>query len=128
MKAYILSAVVALVTLSIGPGRASAASPFVGIPSSYVYNPRLGTLHDYCTHSPDQFPNPAGRNADFRGPCARHDLCLGGRTARPTCNARLRADMRTNCRHSYGLLNPARRACYRTADLYWAAVTAANPR
>ena len=99
------------------------AGGLVRVPSNYVYNPRLGTLHDYCTKSPDEFPNPVGANADFRGPCARHDLCLGARTPSQTCNNRLWADMVNNCVVTYGALNPARGACINTAHIYWIAVT-----
>lgn len=34
--------------------------------------------------------------------------------------------MRTNCAYTYGALNPYRAHCYRTADLYFAAVVAAS--
>ena len=44
--------------------------PFVAVPARYEYNPRQGSLHDYCTHAPDSWDR-----ADFRGPCANHDLC-----------------------------------------------------
>jgi hypothetical protein len=101
-----------------------AQAAFVGVPSNYVYAPSRGPLHDYCTKSPDEFPNPVGKNANFRGPCARHDLCLEGGTARRTCDSRLRTDLQTNCKATYGRLNPARSACLDTAVIYWAAVTA----
>jgi hypothetical protein len=109
-------------------GSTAEASPFVGIPSNYTYNPKLGTLNDYCTKSPDEFPNPFGVKANFRGPCARHDLCFRAKTSKATCNARLRQDMVTNCKHSYGLLNPIRATCIKIANVYWLAVTGANPR
>lgn len=100
---------------------------YVGIPSNYVYNlnhPRK-TLHDYCTKSPDEFPNPIGANANFRGPCARHDMCFELKQASQyTCNNRLWSDMRSNCAHTYAWYNPTRDACYSTANVYWAAVTA----
>jgi hypothetical protein len=98
---------------------------FVSVPSHYVYNPALGSLHDYCTASPDEFPNPFGSNADFRGPCARHDLCYAGSTSEFTCDNRLWSDMMENCSHEYGWQNPVRYACYETADIYWAAVVIA---
>jgi hypothetical protein len=102
----------------------TAQATFVGVPSNYVYDPSRGPLHDYCTKSPDEFPNPVGKNANFRGPCARHDLCLGTRTARRTCDSRLRTDLQTNCIATYGRFNPARSACLDTALVYWAVVTA----
>ena len=100
---------------------------YVGVPSNYVYNPSLGSLHDYCTSSPDEFPNPVGSNADFRGPCARHDLCYGGGViSKFTCDNNLYSDMRANCDYWYAWYNPARAACHTTAEIYWAAVVVAN--
>lgn len=105
------------------PGGFGTAA-YVGIPSNYVYNPALGTLHDYCSYSPDEFPNPVGPNANFRGPCARHDLCYAGTTSEFTCDNRLRTDMRSNCEYTYAWYNPTRALCYDTANIYWAAVVA----
>ncbi|MEZ4362736.1 MAG: hypothetical protein R3B48_21265 [Kofleriaceae bacterium] len=107
------------------PGESAPAqlASYVGVPSNYVYNPRLGTLHDYCTKSPDEFPNPIGKNANFRGPCARHDMCLGARISSQTCNNRLWSNMVSNCQYTYGVFNPARKACINTAHVYWVAVT-----
>lgn len=105
----------------------AVAAAFVSVPSNYVYNPALGSLHDYCTSSPDEFPAPFAANANFRGPCSRHDLCYGGgSTSKFTCDNRLRTDMRTNCAYQYGILNPLRGSCYSTADIYWAAVVVAT--
>lgn len=93
---------------------------YVGIPSNYVYNPRLGSLHDYCTSSPDSFGT-----ANFRGPCARHDMCYQAHTAgKRTCDNRLWTDLRSNCEVAYAWYNPVRVSCYNTANIYWAAVTA----
>jgi hypothetical protein len=102
---------------------AGVRSAVVNVPSNYVYDPSRGSLHDYCTHSPDEFPNPAGANANFRGPCARHDMCLGAHTASQTCNNRLWSDLVTNCKHWYSAINPVRYACFDTARVYWEAVT-----
>lgn len=104
-----------------------SSSPFVTVPPNYVYRKGDKTrLHDYCTDSPDEFPNPFGKNADFRGPCARHDMCLEGKTTPPsTCHERLKNDLITNCKHTYGRWNPVRANCIETAYIYWAAVTAA---
>jgi hypothetical protein len=100
---------------------------YVGIPSNYVYNlnhPRK-TLHDYCTKSPDEFPNPIGANANFRGPCARHDMCFEQRQAsKQTCNNRLWGNLKSNCEHTYAWYSPTRQACINTAYVYWGAVTA----
>lgn len=114
-----------------GAGEASktegSTKAYVGIPSNYVYNlnhPRR-TLHDYCTKSPDEFPNPVGANANFRGPCARHDMCFEQRQASQfTCNNRLWANLKSNCEHTYAWYNPTRQACISTANVYWGAVTA----
>lgn len=103
------------------------AKAYVGIPSNYVYNlnhPRK-TLHDYCTKSPDEFPNPVGANANFRGPCARHDMCFEQRQASQfTCNNRLWSNLVSNCEHYYAWYNPVRQSCVNTAHVYWIAVTA----
>jgi len=106
-------------------GSQTTAAGFVSVPSNYVYNPALGSHHDYCTAAPDEFHAPFASNASFRGPCARHDLCYAGSTQELTCDNRLRSDMRANCAYQYGQLNPLRSACYRTADIYWAAVVIA---
>lgn len=93
---------------------------FVGIPSSYIYRPSLGSLHDYCTSSPDSFGS-----ANFRGPCARHDMCYQTHTAgKRNCDNWLRTDLRSNCEYAYAWYNPVRATCYSTANIYWAAVTA----
>jgi hypothetical protein len=136
----LFAAIVPLV-VTIGGGDASAHSPsaqneakkdtsapFVTIPPNYVYKPGLGSLHDYCTDSPDKYPNPFGRDADFRGPCARHDLCLEEKTVPArTCNSRLRDDLITNCKRTYGRWNPVRVSCIETAFVYYGAVSAKNP-
>jgi hypothetical protein len=96
----------------------------VTVPSEYVYDPKLGVLHDYCTHAPDEFPAPKAANADFRGPCARHDLCYAGSDSRKTCDKALRRNLFRNCNHYYGRYNPLRAACKATALIYWAAVVA----
>ena len=98
----------------------------VTVPSNYVYNPKLGSQHDYCTDAPDEFPAPHAKNADFRGPCARHDLCRGTSTKKSVCDNALRVDLDTNCKYYYGKLNPLRYACETTADVYWAAVVIAT--
>jgi hypothetical protein len=116
-----LGIVLGLAPLSPTP---ALAAPFLDVPPEYVYNPDLGARNDYCTSSPDEFRVPGAENADFRGPCARHDLCYGSGTSHFTCDNQLRADMRTNCAFQYGALNPLRHTCYRTADVYWAAVVA----
>jgi hypothetical protein len=107
---------------------AKASAKHITIPGNYVYNPnakKQRTLHDYCTKSPDSFPNPVGKNADFRGPCARHDMCIQYKQhKRSTCDANLLANMRSECNWTYSgiLKTPIRSACNRTAAVYWAVV------
>lgn len=105
------------------PAKLAQLATFVGIPSNYVYNPKRGSLHDYCTKSPDEFPNPVGKNANFRGPCARHDMCLEARKPSQGCNNALWSNMVSNCNYTYGVLSPVRAACHKTAHVYWVAVT-----
>jgi hypothetical protein len=105
---------------------ASAGRPSeVTVPANYVYNPALGSFHDYCTLAPDEFPAPGAPNADFRGPCARHDLCYeGATTSRFSCDNTLLGNMYRNCEHYYGVFSLLRAACKTTALVYWAAVVA----
>jgi hypothetical protein len=133
IKSKILSAVGSLPVLfgllvPVGIAHAGGAK-FVSVPSNYIYDTsgRSGkvSLHDYCTMSPDEFPNPIGKNADFRGPCARHDLCYGSSTDKKKCDAQLWLDLRSNCKYTYpSFISPTRTACYRTAAIYFAAVVA----
>lgn len=101
----------------------------VEVPWGYIYNPALGSLHDYCTLSPDQFPAP-GENADFSGACARHDMCyertrVGDKAAFRNCDWRFRADLLTVCRAVYtSPWDPRRIGCEKTANLYYEAVKA----
>jgi hypothetical protein len=140
ISALLFAAIVPLVVTMVGADAAAhsaaaqneakkeTSAPFVTIPPNYVYKPDRGSLHDYCTDSPDKFPNPLGRDADFRGPCARHDLCLEDKLVpASTCNSRLRDDLITNCKRTYGRWNPIRVSCIETAFVYWGAVTAKNP-
>jgi hypothetical protein len=96
----------------------------VGVPGNYVYNPSLGSLHDYCTSSPDEFYARSGQNADFRGPCARHDLCYEARRGKSGCDDTLWNDMVRNCDYAYAPGSGNRSSCRNTAWLYWGAVTA----
>jgi len=102
---------------------AAVAADFVTVPKGYLYKPSLGTLHDYCSYSPDDF-RASGGIADFRGPCARHDICYGGSTDKKVCDIRLFQDMKTNCNHAFASWNPSRYACYATAGIYFNAVVA----
>ncbi|MFE1752868.1 hypothetical protein [Streptomyces anandii] len=99
---------------------AASSSGKVTVPSNYIYNPKKGTLHDYCTDSPDSY-----LSADFRGPCARHDLCYGKKgNHKKSCDATLFAQLMQNCNYAYGSWNPLRYTCTSVASGYYAAVTA----
>lgn len=105
-----------------GTSRAS----LIKVPSNYVYNPKLGALHDYCTKSPDEFPNPFGKNADFRGPCAIHDMCYEKRgCASRACDATLKANLKNNCIATYSK-GATRTSCIATANVYYGTVTAVH--
>ena len=120
--------------------------PEVKVPDDYIYDPKCEQLqssgqscfayslkHDYCSGSPDQFPS-LGANANFSGPCARHDMCLDGYGTKQTgktgkdlwtfCNGQLYSDLVQNCRFMYGLADPRLAVCTETARVYWDIVTA----
>ncbi|MBL1087531.1 hypothetical protein JK359_37280 [Streptomyces actinomycinicus] len=101
-------------------GLVAASSGKVTVPSNYVYNPRKGSLHDYCTSSPDTWGK-----ADFRGPCARRDMCYGKKgDHKKACDANLFVNLAHNCEYAYGSWNPLRCECLTVAATYCDAVTA----
>lgn len=120
----LLSTAFAFQAASPNPASATKA---VHIPSNYVYNPtnpphRDKSLHDYCTASPDKY-----LWADFRGACARHDMCFDfGWQTRQGCNNTFWSNLRKECYATYPSWwqVPARNDCYGVANIYWAAVTA----
>lgn len=69
------------------------------IPVPPIYLETLGQepirRHDYCTYVPDEY-RTQGPNADFRGPCARHDMCFDKADAQGEkyagCNYQLKLD------------------------------------
>ncbi|KAI8799939.1 hypothetical protein BJ742DRAFT_882514 [Cladochytrium replicatum] len=97
----------------------------ITIPSNYVYDTSRGTLHDYCTKSPDTWGN-----VDFRGGCARHDLCFsklgGSAVGEQKCNDQLLKDLKAECECDFGSLNPKRYACVAIAGSYHLIVSAAT--
>lgn len=102
---------------------ATAARRFIGIPSRYVYDPDLGSLHDYCTWSPDRFGS-----ADFRGPCANHDLCYMDGFSHSYCNDVFWYYLQVNCRYAYAdVSSAALQDCYNQARLYYWGVNIVNP-
>lgn len=111
---------------------ASTDNQFVSVPEEYIYDPALGPLHDYCTVSPDSY-RQGPREADFRGPCAYHDLCyaqvLGSDQRRRDCNPVFQERLGINCSYAAGGAKPYSRAvfmsgCYTTAWVYRSAVDA----
>ena len=89
----------------------------IQVPAGYVYDPSLGSLHDYCTDSPDGWGS-----ADFRGPCARHDMCYEAPgDHKSACDAELRDGITNNCVAAYPD-HPD--ACTAAGYTYWAAVVA----
>ena len=107
----------------------------VPIPSRYNYDPNAGSLRDYCTKSPDYFyVTGDAPNADFRGPCARHDICYfdvdnsGGGSARyADCNRRLKDELLTVCGNVYSDRYSLRKECELTARTYYETVVSAHP-
>ena len=103
----------------------------VEVPDGYIYNPKLGSLHDYCTKSPDQFPAP-GVNADFKGACAIHDMCYekndGNASGMRNCDSNFRNNLITVCENVYTSgVDPRRGKCIDVALVYYGAVVAAHP-
>lgn len=98
----------------------------VVVPKSYCYDPQTTNhrgWHDYCTHSPDQYSSILG-NADFRGPCARHDMCLQGSHSHSKCDGPLLDNLKQNCKQRFSWHNPARYSCEEVAYTYYLAIKA----
>lgn len=105
----------------------------VPIPEGYVYNLSVREhpgYHDYCTKAPNFFTTPE-LDADFRGACARHDMCMDAADqvsgGYGPCNDALLVDMNRVCtsvyEHEYTYyLEP----CLLTAQLYHATVNVAQ--
>lgn len=103
----------------------------VTVPSNYKYCPWTCSpraRHDYCTLSPDRW----GR-ADFRGPCARHDMSISSiakkkislaskRNQRAGTDLRFRSNLKQNCAHEYFNSNRLSK-CYGRTAIYYAAVS-----
>ena len=103
----------------------------VEVPDGYIYNPKLGSLHDYCTKSPDQFPAP-GVNADFKGACAIHDMCYekndGNASGMRNCDSNFRNNLITVCENVYTSgVDPRRGKCIDVALVYYGAVVSDHP-
>ncbi|AKK04306.1 hypothetical protein CEPID_12420 [Corynebacterium epidermidicanis] len=103
----------------------------VDVPYGYYIDelhPNPG-FHDYCTSAPNYFTTP-GLNADFRGACARHDMCMEDSLVLGLgvagCNLDLWDDMTRVCMNVYKDDENYREPCLETADVYFTAVTLAN--
>ncbi|KAI8802719.1 hypothetical protein BJ742DRAFT_831839 [Cladochytrium replicatum] len=129
MKAIAFSLIFALIsqlfTVRAGPLlEKRAARCHVSIPPEYV-NSGVDSHTDFCTASPDTWGE-----ADFRGPCARHDLCfdklIGNGEGEQSCNNQFLRDLTAECKCAYGSRNPLRYTCISTAHVYFAAVSAAT--
>ncbi|QGU03245.1 hypothetical protein CKALI_12035 [Corynebacterium kalinowskii] len=106
----------------------------VPVPDDYVYDPFAlhPGFHDYCTTSPNFYVTPE-LNADFRGACANHDMCMEDMLlfeyGYGWCNTALLLDIRDVCTSVYtGELERHRQGCLDTADVYYSAVTLAHWR
>ncbi|SFG20218.1 hypothetical protein SAMN05660282_00260 [Corynebacterium spheniscorum] len=79
--------------------------------------------HDFCTKSPDAV-FLGGTKANFRGACARHDLCMDASPGKyGGCNRKLHEDMETICTDRYAAYDVARYKCRDLRDTYWVVVT-----
>lgn len=135
---------------SIGPQ--DHREPPVTVPVDYVYDPdclrmqpgdvceRLSGYpprHDYCTGVPNHYPviGISGRQADFRGPCARHDMCYDSYPnsapdykkssgKRDICDPVFRQELDLNCEDEFGgtLWIVNRGWCYARAYEYYLGV------
>lgn len=94
---------------------------YIGVPSNYDYNPSHGPLHDFCTVGADSYGD-----ANFKGPCAYHDLCYGGPYDKKSCDAIFSANLDANCEDNYGAFNPHRYSCKDVAATYVTVVVVAN--
>ncbi|WP_061512412.1 hypothetical protein [Brevibacterium ravenspurgense] len=118
----------------------------VQVPKSYVYckkfnEPRCQpkSLHDYCTWSPDSF-RYGKTTADFRGPCARHDMSIdkirkkqisvaSKRRQRSVADSTFKGNLRQNCNHAFyrkvagGNPERGRVECHGQVAVYYAAVS-----
>lgn len=113
---------------SLSSGTAFAASA-VPVPPEYVYNPKLGPRHDFCTWSSDEpvinNKQLKRRTVDFRGPCARHDLCYDRSANKAGCDNQFKRDLDQQCDFTFqgdttGYLD----YCRGRAQAYYAGVVA----
>ncbi len=109
----------------------------VSVPKNYVYcttftsaNCKPKSLHDYCTWSPDKLGA-----ADFRGPCARHDMSIdtvrkqgisvaNKRKKRSSADSVFLTQLVMNCGYAHYQSKANRTVCYSAAGVYYTAVNA----
>lgn len=116
---------------------ASESKPVSGkvvVPTSYCYDPDTNNhrgWHDYCTSSPDSLYISSGApfgvgsgTVNFRGPCARHDMCLQSSHSHSKCDGPLLSNMKKNCTQKFNAANPARYKCYGVAYTYYLVIKA----
>ncbi|MFV8382124.1 hypothetical protein [Corynebacterium hindlerae] len=112
----------------------------VTIPDNYQYRNTYG-LDDFCTFSPDAW-NMAGVSVNFRGACARHDMCYlqvkqefesdspdaiyapERRERMRKCDAIFHVNMMTVCRNETLQFPWAAPQCRDVARTYWGGVVA----
>lgn len=90
-----------------------------GIPANYEYDPDRGPLHDYCTSSPDTH-NINGTVVDFRGSCARHDMCYAGDAPKEECDDAFWVNLTNRCSFTFPDASPGinRSVCRDRAVVY----------
>lgn len=70
----------------------------IGVPGNYLFGPNhpQKRLHDYCSNSPDDFPNPIGPHSPFHEPCEIDDMCIEAAGHHDhACDGPLRDNMKT---------------------------------
>lgn len=111
----------------------------VTVPSNYRYCPnscRPKARHDYCTSPAVNFWTTRRGTADFRGPCARHDLMIdrvakkrislqSKRAQRSQGDLQFRGNLQQNCRHGFYKRSQtsSKLSCFAVSGTYWAAVS-----
>jgi hypothetical protein len=106
----------------------------VVVPTNYCYDPTTNNhrgWHDYCTHAPDSVYVSSGApfgvgsgTVDFRGPCARHDMCLQSTHSHSKCDGPLLSNLKQNCSQRFASYNPARYKCDAVAYTYYLVIKA----
>lgn len=95
----------------------------------YIFKPKGPNKgwHDYCTGPAVDAYYPGG--VSFKGPCARHDLCIEFKQAphRSYCDTHFKRTLRVNCKNVMGkpsnlVQRTHLRGCLSTASVYYKAV------